>query len=53
VHKKVNKSSVKDGEGKTPGSSNFMKIHFIKLSHSDVSKLKQERIHATKIEILQ
>lgn len=49
MHKKSRKSSVKGREGKTPGSSNFMDIHFRKLSLFDDSKLKQKRIHETKI----
>jgi len=49
MQKKMKESSVKGREGKTPGSSNFMDIHFRKLSLSDDNKLKQKRIHETKI----
>jgi hypothetical protein len=49
MHKKIKKSSVKGREGKKPGSSNFMDIHFRKLSLSDESELKQKRIYETKI----
>jgi hypothetical protein len=49
MQKKIKKSSVKGREGETPGSSNFMDIHFRKFSLSDDSKLKQKGIHETKI----
>ena len=43
------KISVRGREGKTPGPSNFMDIHFRKLSLSDDSKVRQKSIHETKI----